>query len=402
MHNSIISMILLVGLLYGPSANAASVELQSNMPDRYVVVPGDTLWGLASRFLKDPWRWPEIWGLNEEEIKNPHKIYPGDLIVLERTPDGNRLRLIKGETVEERLSPLLGVDETVEERLSPLVQVEKTEAEAIPSIPVAAIEPFLSQPLVIEKNGLENAPSVLGASDYRVALSKGDLVYAKDMPKDKGLLWQIFRPGKALTDPEHDTTSTIWSDLAEYLVLTDRDNDAYFFDEWARSGEILGYEATYLGDAKVEKFDDVSSISIVRSVQEIYKGDRLVLAPPPMFTNYAPHAPDKEIEGRIISVYGGVTEIGKDSIVVLSKGTHDGLEIGNVLAIYKTNESQTSDDSQVVSRSYEIGMSKRETVVLPEERAGLVFIFRVFERVSYALVMQTTQPIRMLDVVQTP
>lgn len=389
MRNSIISMILLVGLLYGPSASAASVELQSNMPDRYVVVPGDTLWGLASRFLKDPWRWPEIWGLNEEEIKNPHKIYPGDLIVLERTPDGNRLRLIKGEIVEERLSPL--------------AQVEKTEAEAIPSIPVAAIEPFLSQPLVIEKNGLENAPSVLGASDHRVALSKGDLVYAKDMPKDKGLLWQIFRPGKTLTDPEHDTTSTMWSDLAEYLVLSDRNNDVYLFDEWGRSGEILGYEATYLGDAKVEKFDDISSISIIRSVQEIYKGDRLVLAPPPMFTNYAPHAPDREIEGRIISVYGGVTEIGKNSIVVLSKGIHDGLEVGNVLAVYKTNQSQTSDDSQVVSRNYEIGASsKRETVVLPEERAGLVFIFRVFERVSYALVMQTTQPIRMLDVVQTP
>jgi hypothetical protein len=157
-----------------------------------------------------------------------------------------------------------------------------------------------------------------------------------------------------------------------------------------------------LGDAKVEKFDDVSSISIVRSVQEIYKGDRLVLAPPPMFTNYVPHAPDKEIEGRIISVYGGITEIGKDSIVVLSKGKLDGLEMGNVMAIYKTNQSQTSDDSQVVSRSYEIGTTKRETVELPKERAGLVFIFRVFERVSYALVMQTTQPIRMLDIVQTP
>jgi len=371
MPNSIISMILLVGLLYGPSANAASVELQSNMPDRYIVVPGDTLWGLASRFLKDPWRWPEIWGLNEEEIKNPHKIYPGDLIVLERTPDGNRLRLIKGETVEERLSPL--------------VQVEKTEVGAIPSIPVAAIEPFLSQPLVIEKNGLENAPSVLGASDYRVAFSKGDLVYAKDMPKDKGSSRQIFRPGKALIDPDSETA------LTEFLGQTGYDN-----------GEALGYEAIYSGDAKVEKLDDVSTISIVRSVQEIYKGDRLVLAPPTMFTNYVPHAPDKEIEGRIISVYGGVTEIGKDSIVVLSKGKLDGLEMGNVMAIYKTNQSQTSDDSQVVSRSYEIGTTKRETVELPKERAGLVFIFRVFERVSYALVMQTTQPIRMLDIVQTP
>jgi len=392
MPNSIISMILLVGLLYGPFANAASVELQSNMPDRYIVVPGDTLWGLASRFLKDPWRWPEIWGLNEEEIKNPHKIYPGDLIVLERTPDGNRLRLIKGETVEERLSPL--------------VQVEKTEVGAIPSIPVAAIEPFLSQPLVIEKNGLENAPSVLGASDYRVAFSKGDLVYAKDMPKDKGSSWQIFRPGKTLIDPGPDSTLTYASRLKEYLLLTNRDNDAYLFDEWGRSGELLGYEAIYLGDAKVEKFDDVSTISIVRSVQEIFQGDRLVLAPPPVFTNYAPHAPDKDIKGRIISVYGGVTEIGQGSIVVLSKGTHDGLEIGNVLAIYSTNQSQTSDGLQVVSRSLEIGSligsSKREVIELPEERAGLVFVFRVFEKVSYALVMQTTQPIRILDAVQTP
>ena len=392
MHNFIISVFLLVGLLCGPSVNAAGVEFQSNMPDRYVVVPGDTLWDLASRFLKDPWRWPEIWGLNQEEIKNPHKIYPGDLIVLERTPDGSRLRLIRGEIMVERLSPL--------------VRLEKFEAEAIPSIPVAAIEPFLSQPLVIDKNGLENAPMVLGVSDNRVVLSKGDLVYAKDMPKDKGSSWQIFRPGKTLIDPGPDSNLTYASRLKEYLLLTNRDNDAYLFDEWGRSGELLGYEAIYLGDAKVEKFDDVSTISIVRSVQEIFQGDRLVLAPPPVFTNYAPHAPDKDIKGRIISVYGGVTEIGQGSIVVLSKGTHDGLEIGNVLAIYSTNQSQTSDGLHVVSRSLEIGSligsSKREVVELPEERAGLVFVFRVFEKVSYALVMQTTQPIRILDAVQTP
>ena len=292
------------------------------------------------------------------------------------------------------------------ERLSPLVRLEKFEAEAIPSIPVAAIEPFLSQPLVIDKNGLENAPMVLGVSDNRVVLSKGDLVYAKDMPKDKGSSWQIFRPGKTLIDPGPDSTLTYASRLKEYLLLTNRDNDAYLFDEWGRSGELLGYEAIYLGDAKVEKFDDVSTLSIVRSVQEIFQGDRLVLAPPPVFTNYAPHAPDKDIKGRIISVYGGVTEIGQGSIVVLSKGTHDGLEIGNVLAIYSTNLSQTSDSFHVVSRSLEIGSligsSKREVIELPEERAGLVFVFRVFEKVSYALVMQTTQPIRILDAVQTP
>ncbi|MEE8617892.1 MAG: LysM peptidoglycan-binding domain-containing protein [Nitrosomonadaceae bacterium] len=377
MHNSIISVILFVGLLYGPSVNAASIEFQSNMPDRYVVVPGDTLWGLASRFLKDPWRWPEIWGLNQKQIKNPHKIYPGDLIVLEKTPDGSRLRLVR-ETIVERSSPLV-------ERLSPLVRVEKSDLGAIPSIPVAAIEPFLSQPLVIDKNGLENAPLVLGISDNRVILSKGDLVYAKDMPKDKGSSWQIFRPGKALIDPDPETA------LTEFLGQTGYDN-----------GEVLGYEAIYLGDAKVEKFDDVSTISIVRSVQEIFQGDRLVLAPPTMFANYAPHAPSKDIKGRIISVYGGVTEFGKGSIVVLSKGTHDGLETGNVLAVYRTNQSKTSDGSQAISRNMEFGSSKREAIELPDSRAGLVFVFRVFERVSYALVMQTTQPLKIFDSVQTP
>ena len=162
MHNSIISLILFVGLLYGPIANATNIELNSNVPDRYVVVPGDTLWGLSSRFLKDPWRWKEIWGLNEEQIKNPHKIFPGDLIVIERTPDGNKFRIIK-ETV-------------VMERLSPHVRTEMSDADAIPSIPVAAIEPFLSQPLVIDKDNLESAPIVLGTSDKRVLLSKGDKI----------------------------------------------------------------------------------------------------------------------------------------------------------------------------------------------------------------------------------
>jgi hypothetical protein len=205
MHNFIISVILFVGLLYGPMANAANVELQDNVPDRYVVVKGDTLWSLASRFLKDPWRWKEIWGLNKQQIKNPHLIYPGDLIVIERTSDGNKLRIIK-ETV-------------VMERLSPHVRMEKSGAEAIPSIPVAAIEPFLSQPLVIDKDSLESAPIVLGTTDNRVLLSKGDQVYAKNMPTDKGSSWQIFRPGKALIDPSIPDEGTLIPEwLGEYLV----------------------------------------------------------------------------------------------------------------------------------------------------------------------------------------
>lgn len=390
MHNSIISVILFVGLLYSSIANAANVELHSNVPDRYVVVSGDTLWGLASRFLKDPWRWKEIWGLNEQQIKNPHKIFPGDLIVIERTPDGNKLRIIK-ETV-------------VMERLSPHVRMEMSDADAIPSIPVAAIEPFLSQPLVIDKDSLESAPIVLGTSDNRVLLSKGDLIYAKDMQADQGSSWQIFRPGKALIDPNPDKGTLMPEWLGEYLVpesFGDYVREGWFGEN---KGKILGYEAIYLGDAEVERFADVSTISIVRSSQEIFKGDRLIPAPPTEFINYAPHAPEQDVNGRIISVYGGVTEIGKGSIVVLSKGTQDGLEIGHVLAIYRRHLSETGDASLKVDRVFdEFGAtSMRQVVELPEERAGLVFVFRVFEKVSYALVMQTTQPIQIFDSVKTP
>ena len=391
MHNSIISVIFFVGLLYGSIANATDVELHSNVPDRYVVVPGDTLWGLASRFMKDPWRWKEIWGLNEQQIKNPHKIYPGDLIVIEKTPDGNKLRIIK-ETV-------------VMERLSPHVRMEKSDADAIPSIPVAAIEPFLSQPLVIDKDSLESAPIVLGTSDNRVLLSKGDQIYAKNMPTDQGSSWQIFRPGKALIDPSMPDEGTLLPEwLGEYLV-PEAFGD-YVGDGWLgeSKGRVLGYEAVHLGDAEVERFADISTMFIVSSSQEIFKGDRLVPAPPTEFINYAPHAPEQDVNGRIISVYGGVTEIGKGSVVALSKGAQDGLETGNVLAIYRRHMSETGEDSLKVDRVFdEFGFtSKRQVVELPEERAGLVFVFRVFEKVSYALVMQTTQPIRLFDSVKTP
>lgn len=340
MRKSIISMILFVGLFFSLSARAADIELQNNIPNRYVVVPGDTLWGIASHFLKDPWLWPQIWGLNREQVKNPHKIYPGDIIVLEKTPDGSRLRL---------------ASEIAVIKLSPKVRAEESGVTAIPSIPATAIEPFLRRPLVIEKDGLANAPLVLGTSDNRVILNTGDIVYVSGLSKDKGSAWQFFRPGKTLIDPDN--------------------------------GQILGYEAIYLADAKVEKFADISAVSIIRSVEEILKGDRLAPTPATTFNNYAPHAPDRVIKGRIISVYGGVTEIGRGSIVTLSKGTRDGLTAGNVLAVYRKSQTLSPE---------------REVVQLPDERTGLIFIFQVFEKVAYALVMQSTQPIQVLDAVQTP
>lgn len=344
MRKSIIAVILSLGLLSVTPANAENIILRSDTPDRYVVVPGDTLWEIASRFLKDPWRWPEIWGFNREQVKNPHKIYPGDIVVLEKSLHGYRLRLA-GDT---------GGLRTV--KLSPKIRMEQSASAAIPSIPAATIEPFLSQPLVIEKDGLANAPYVLGSSDSRVILSTGNTIYVSGLPEDEGIAWQIFRPGKALKDPD-------------------------------QKDQILGYEAIYLGNAKADVFAEVSTVTITRATEEILKGDRLVPSPDIIFNNYAPHAPESPINGRIISVYGGVTEIGRGAIVTLNKGESDGLEMGHVLAIYRKSQAKSLNG---------------DMVQLPDERTGLVFVFRVFNKISYALVVQSTHSIRILDAVKTP
>lgn len=341
MRKSIISAILLVGLLSTLPAQANDIALRSDTPDQHIVVPGDTLWGIAAKFLEDPWRWPEIWGFNKEQVKNPHRIYPGDIVELELTPHGMRLRI---------------ADNKASVKLSPKIRTEKSGTTAIPSIPATAIEPFLSQPVVIDREKLVYAPYILGSSDGRVVLGKSHPTYVKDLPTDQGDAWQIFRPGKALRDPDADN-------------------------------QILGYEATYLGDLKISAFDKISTAQITLAKQEILKGDRLIVSPDLIFNNYAPHAPSHLISGRIISVYGGVTEIGKGSIITLNKGARDGLAMGHVLGIYRRSHARTLE---------------RQHVQLPDERTGLVFVFRVFDKISYALVMQSTNSIKMLDAVKSP
>lgn len=344
MQKLIITVLFSINLFFVSAIKAEGIILRSDAPDYHTVVKGDTLWGIASRFLKDPWRWPEIWNMNREEVKNPHKIYPGDTIVLDRLREGIRLRLA---------DPKDGL-RTV--KLSPHIRFEDDNNQAIPSISRAVIEPFLSQPLVIEKDGLANAPYILGSSDNRVILSTGNTVYALGLPPNQGRAWQIFRPGKPLLDPDNNK-------------------------------EILGYEAVYLGNVTVDTFAETSTVRITRAKEEILKGDRLIVAPDIMFDNYVPRAPNFSVSGRIISVYGGVNEIGKDAIITLNRGTEDGLEMGHVLAVYRR--------SQVRSL-------KGDTVELPEERTGLVFVFRVFDKISYALVLQSTHSMKLLDAVKTP
>ena len=344
MKKPILALILLFG--FSSLAVADVLTLQDNRPDQYTVVKGDTLWDIAGKFLKEPWRWPEIWKLNKQQIKNPHWIYPGDLIVLDMSGGSPQLRLVKGQ-------------ETV--KLSPRVRSEPSESSAIPSIPPTAIGPFLSKPLVIEKDQLEASPYIIGTEESRVILGAGNSAYVQSIKEGGPLRWHIYRPGKTLVDPDNN--------------------------------EVLGHEAIYLGDAQVRRYGEPATVDIIKSTQEVNIGDHLVEANEEPMIAFAPHAPERIINGRIVSAYGGVAEVGKGAIITLNRGGKDGLEVGHVLAIYRHGRDVTPAVHD---------KNGPETIRLPDERYGLAFVFRVFEHVSYALIMQSTRPVHVLDDVRTP
>jgi hypothetical protein len=323
------------------------LNIRSDAPDRHIVVKGDTLWDISGTFFKDPWRWPHIWGLNKDTIKDPHWIYPGDVIFLDRKTGTLQIGQPGATTAAS------GVGNTVE--LFPKVRVYPSSHDAISSIPASAIAPFLTRPLIIEADELKNAPTLIGAREGRVILGNDDTAFVKNLPADKGDQWQIYRPGKTFVDPD--------------------------------TGEVLGIEAIYLGDAEVTHFADVSTITITHAVEEINAGDRLVLHSEDETSNYLPRAPEKKISARVISIYGGVSLGGQNTVITLNKGTRDGLEKGHVLALYRKGEVVKSDG---------------EKYTLPDERYGLVFVFRVFNKVSYALVMETRLPVQLLDNAKNP
>lgn len=339
-------IISLICCLLPTFAFADTVKIHDNAPDSHIVVKGDTLWDISAKFFKDPWLWPKIWGLNKDTIKDPHWIYPGDVVYLDRASGTLHIGKIK-KTEEE--------DKSDSVKLSPRIHVQGSEHNAIPSISASAIEPFLSRPLIIEKDGLSKAPTIVGTHEKRVLLASGDIAYAKGLSKDQGLLWQIYRPGKTLLDPDNN--------------------------------EVLGYEAVYLGDAEVEKFADISTLKIVKALKEISKGDRLIQASIELAGSYVPRVPDSQITARVISIYSGVSQAGQHSIVTLNKGLRDGLENGHVLALYRKGD---------------VIKEKGETLTLPDTRYGLLFVFRTFDKVAYALVMRTRLPVQLLDNALTP
>jgi hypothetical protein len=354
----------LLPLLVAPAlAQAEEIQLQENRPDRYTVQKGDTLWDISAKFLKQPWRWPELWRMNRDQIKNPHWIYPGDVLVLTKVDGEWQLSLDRGAGSGTRVAPT--------------VRVEPLAAEAILSIPAQDIEPYLSRPLITGPEGLPDAGKIVAGRDNRVVRGRFDTVYAVNVPPTSGTQWFIYRPGRALRS----------------------------FD----SLELLGYEMRYLGTAQVERFGEVSTLTLTSAREEILLGDLLVPAPREELVNYVPHAPDRALEGRIIDLANDAHESARGYIVTIDRGAQDGLEIGHVLAIYHPGPVmpdprpyETGDVFAKYSDRTKVLFPPTQYLNIPAERTGLLFVFRVFDRVSYAVVLNTTDPVFPGDVVRKP
>ncbi|GAB2181192.1 LysM peptidoglycan-binding domain-containing protein [Denitratisoma sp. agr-D3] len=315
-------------------------ELRETAPERHVVVPGDTLWGIAAKFLKDPARWSEVWRLNASQVKNPHRIYPGQVIVLNRNGSGG---------------PQLSLLPT--EKLLPRIREEGGD-QAIPTIPQQAVEPFLTRPLVLDAETLENTLRVVAVQDNRGSATAGDNVYATG-PLGDTTEWVVYRPGAVLTDPD--------------------------------SKEILGREVVLLGNARLIRKGDPATLRLLSSQSEVSAGDRLLPRPKPEIISYPQHRPGFAVSGRVLTIAGDAPDGGRLNVVSISKGKKDGLEIGHVLTLYRPGD-----------RFKDRYKGETRDVSMPDEAFGQVYLFRVFDRVSYALIMEANRPVTSGDVVRAP
>jgi hypothetical protein len=334
------------------------IELVPNAPDKHVVVSGDTLWDISGRFLKSPWRWPEVWQLNREQIANPHLIYPGDVVYLDRSGDQPRLRLGRPvETVARAGGDTATRVEPVT-RIEPMVRASPIDPRnAIPTMNLSAIQVFLNRPLIVDEQGMKAHPRIVGTQDGRVYLSRGDLAYARGVADASVSEWHVYRPARPLLDPA--------------------------------TRQPLAWETLYVGAASVVRPGDPATLRILSNAEEIGEGDRLMPATRTPVPTVAPRPPAGTVDGRIVSVYRGVDQVGKLNVVALSVGREQGIEVGHVLAVQSTGRT-------VVDRE------TREPVRLPNEPIGQLLVFRVFDRVSYGLIVAAEQPISVGATVTQP
>lgn len=349
-------------------AQVATSELSATAPSRYVVVKGDTLWAIAGRFLRAPSKWPQIWALNKDQIRNPHLIYPGDVIRLEIVNGQARLSLERGKRGEIRLSPG--------------VRFEDVADEAIPMISPTAIRPFLTKPMLVDLDQFTNAPRIVSNEDGRINVGAGSKTYVTGLEPGARGAYAVYRQGPALVDPD--------------------------------TKETLALEAIYLGKVKVVRSGEPALMEIVESTQEIGRGDRLVLMQPEPNLNVALSAAPADLDGRIIKVYDSQTaamfgskietvrnyerEGGPLSVIILNRGTSAGLTVGQVVQIDSTGKTIGSTGSM----GYRNGEKADATIQLPNEPNGTAVVFQSFEKVSYALIMKASKSVLAGDTIKAP
>jgi hypothetical protein len=341
--------------------------LNARHPETYVVQRGDTLWDIAAKFLRDPWNWPEIWQVNPQ-IENPHLIFPGDTLTLVYNDNGR-----PAVTVTER-GPVAGpvVSSGGVERLSPRVRELPLE-NAIPAIPYAQVQAFLSRSVVLEKKDLAHLPYVVANHDGLVS-SAGEDFYARHATATKGSIYNVVHLGDKLVDPDDNA--------------------------------VLGYEGTYIGQGRVNRPGDPATLRLLDSTREALIGDYLLPEQDAARMNFIPHPPAKDVAGQIIAVMNGVALAGQYDVVVLNRGTKHGLDAGTALRVYQTgkvvrDEGGGRGGGQGGKNGREQG-SFGKKVRLPDEPVGTMMVFRTFDRMSYALIMEATGDISVLDTVRNP
>jgi hypothetical protein len=325
------------------------ITLNPSHPDSYVVQKGDTLWGISSMFLRDPWYWPEIWYVNPQ-VENPHLIYPGDVLTLVYVDGQPQIRSSRGATAAAS-----GTD-----RLSPRIREEQL-TEAVTTIPYDAIAPFLDKGMVLSRRQIDDLPHVVALRDDHLVAATGNDAYVRGDVGGDGATYSVVRVGDKLVDPD--------------------------------DGDVLGYQGIYVAEGQVRRGGDPSTVTLSDSRREAMKGDRLVARSEPLPLTFQPRSPDQPVEGRIVHVVDGVTQIGQYQVIVINRGERDGLAPGHVLSVWQAGRSVRDDvDSSLFGRK----------VQLPDERAGTLMVFKTYDRLSYALVMQAEGPIHTLDKVRNP
>ncbi len=332
-------------------APAPSVRMQDELPDRYVVKKGDTLWDIAARFLKDPWMWPKIWHVNPE-IRNPHLIYPGDVIRLHWV-DGKPYLTLEGVG---GVAPPKGI-KTV--KLKPQVRVEPLD-KAIDVIPRSLLEPFLYSPRVVSKEELEKAPYIVSSLGGHLISATGATVYARNVTSKTIPIYDVVKPGIVYKDPD--------------------------------TGEILGHEVVTVAQGRVTRLGDPTTLVLSNARGEVLDGYYLLPSEEKELQfNFFPYPPDRVVRGRIIAVFNGVSQIGQYNVVVLNIGERNGLKPGHVLAV--------NQQGAVVRDPY---ARHHEKVQLPAERAGILMVFRTYDKVSYGLIMKAERALHVGDYVLNP